>query len=90
MDVQQSRGLSIIFFSGIRERQENSEETVEEPYRKLEKEVDNAKKDEKVVGYYPDPQNNTEGYRFEKKMQKVENDAKAGKCRLLIWREKEI
>ena len=46
-----------------------------------------TRKDEKVCTCYPNPAKNTEGYKTDDNMIAAEKDAKAGKCKLLVWRE---
>jgi hypothetical protein len=48
-----------------------------------------AKKDEKIVAYYPNPMQNRDGYKTDECIKLALKDAKQGKCKLLIWREVE-
>lgn len=49
-----------------------------------------AKKGENVCAYYPHPVQNTCGRKDEPHMLKAEQDAKDGKCKLLVWRKVEV
>ena len=46
-----------------------------------------ARKDERVCAYYPNSAKNTDGYKTDDNMIAAEKDAKAEKCKLLVWRE---
>lgn len=48
-----------------------------------------ARKDEVVCACYPSPIKNVSGNKAEEKIKLAAKDAKAGKCKLLIWREVE-
>ena len=54
------------------------------------KSLKEAKKDEEVCACYPTPGLNVAGKKNEPKIKEAVKDAKAGKCRLLIWREVEV
>ena len=51
------------------------------------KSLEEAKEDEEVCAYYEDPRNNVAGKKTEEKMKIAEEEAKEGKCKLLVWRE---
>ena len=51
------------------------------------KKLSEAKKDENIIGYYPDFFKNVCGKKTEEKIQKAAKDSKEGKCKLLVWRE---
>ena len=58
-------------------------------YVEIEK-LSEAKKDEVVCASYPTSYKNVAGKKTEEKMKIAAKDAKAGKCRLLVWRECEL
>ena len=45
-----------------------------------------AKKDEKVCAVYPNSYKNVSGSKTDEKMKKAAEDAKKGKCKLVVWR----
>lgn len=49
--------------------------------------LEEAKEDEEVCAYYEDPRNNVAGKKTEEKMKIAEEEAKEGKCKLMVWRE---
>lgn len=49
--------------------------------------LDEAMKNEKVCACYPRPCQNVSGGKYEETMIKAEQDAKEGKCKLLVWRK---
>lgn len=53
------------------------------------KSLDEADKNEDVCAIYPNPSKNVSGKNTEEKMKIAESNAKAGKCRLLVWRGEE-
>lgn len=46
-----------------------------------------VKKDEEVCAVYPESHKNVAGKKTQEKVKKAANDAKAGKCKLIVWRE---
>lgn len=51
------------------------------------KTLDEAGDGERIVASYPTPYLNACGKKDDPKMQKYEEDARFGKCRLLVWRK---
>lgn len=51
------------------------------------KKLSEAKKDETVVASYPTPYKNVSGKKTDKKIKEAYEDARKGKCKLLVWRE---
>lgn len=49
--------------------------------------LDEAMENEKVCALYPRPSQNVSGRKYEETMVKAEQDAKEGKCELLVWRK---
>ncbi len=49
-----------------------------------------VKKDETICFYYPHPCNNFTARKEEEEAKRGASDAKAGKCKILVWREVEV
>lgn len=48
-----------------------------------------AEENEEVCAVYENPMKNVSGSKYSEKMKGAEKDAKAGKCKLVVWREVE-
>lgn len=54
------------------------------------KSLSEADNEEDIVAYYfPDSYKNVSGKKDDEKMKKAEQDAKEGKCKLIVWRWEE-